>query len=190
MQLEVGSIYEGKVTGITSFGVFVELEKNTTGMVHISEISTSFVNDINEFVKIGDTVKVKVLALSDNGKISLSMRKAMEQPNDGKPRGQHYRNDKGDRRPERGDRGDRNDKNDGSPYYQKRERAPRDNQRRGDDNRFASFKGNSDGSGDSFEDMMAKFKQSSDEKFMDLKRKTGGEGKRSRRGSGNKIDMM
>lgn len=76
MQLEVGQILEGKVTGITKFGVFVELAKGVTGMVHISEVSTKYVSEIRDVVKEGETVKVKVLSCTDNGKISLSINKA------------------------------------------------------------------------------------------------------------------
>jgi hypothetical protein len=65
MQLEVGKIYEGTVTGITKFGAFVELEKGTTGMVHISEVANTYVNDINEHITQGQQVKVKVLSLGD-----------------------------------------------------------------------------------------------------------------------------
>ena len=54
MELNIGSVYPGKVTEITKFGVFVELEKGTTGLVHISEVSTNFVNDINDFVKLNE----------------------------------------------------------------------------------------------------------------------------------------
>lgn len=63
MQLEVGKIYEGKVTGITKFGAFVELDKDTTGMVHISEVANTFVNEIKDHLTEGQTVKVKVLNL-------------------------------------------------------------------------------------------------------------------------------
>lgn len=76
MQLEVGAIHEGKVTGLAPFGAFVELEDGTTGMVHISEVSSSFINDINEVLKEGQNVKVKVLSIADNGKIALSIKKA------------------------------------------------------------------------------------------------------------------
>ena len=76
MQLEVGKIYEGKVTGITKFGAFVELDKDTTGMVHISEVANTFVNEIKDHLTEGQTVKVKVLNLGDDGKISLSIKKA------------------------------------------------------------------------------------------------------------------
>ena len=71
MQLEVGSILEGKVTGITKFGAFVELPGGKVGMVHISEVAPTF-------VKENQVVKVKVLSISDDGKVSLSMKKAME----------------------------------------------------------------------------------------------------------------
>ena len=80
MQLEVGNIYEGKVTGITKFGAFVELEPGTTGMVHISEVANSFVNEIRDHLTEGQTVKVKVLAIGENGKISLSIKKAVDNP--------------------------------------------------------------------------------------------------------------
>lgn len=73
MQLDVGAIVEGKVTGITKFGAFVEIEKGVNGLVHISEISDSYVTDVANFLEKGDEVKAKVLA-ADNGKISLSLK--------------------------------------------------------------------------------------------------------------------
>ena len=76
MQLEVGSILEGKVTGITKFGAFVELPDKVTGMVHISEVAATFVKEIRDFVTEGQTVKVKVLSIGEDGKISLSIKKA------------------------------------------------------------------------------------------------------------------
>ena len=80
MQLDVGKIYEGKVTGITKFGAFVELEPGTTGMVHISEVANTFVNEIKDHLTEGQEVKVKVLSVGDDGKISLSIKKAVENP--------------------------------------------------------------------------------------------------------------
>ena len=71
-QLVVGNIVEGKVTGITKFGAFVDLGDGKTGMVHISEVAPTFVKEIRDFVKENDTVKVKVLSISEDGKISLS----------------------------------------------------------------------------------------------------------------------
>ncbi len=79
MVLEIGQTHEGKVTGITNFGVFVTLDANTTGMVHISEVSKDYVKDLNDYVKVGDVVKVKVIG-TDKGKISLSMSKAIPEP--------------------------------------------------------------------------------------------------------------
>ncbi len=79
MQLEVGKIVDGKVTGITNFGAFVQMEGGKTGLVHISEVALSFVKDINEFLKEGDEVKVKVLSVDDSGKVSLSIKKALEE---------------------------------------------------------------------------------------------------------------
>lgn len=75
MQLEVGSIVEGKVTGITKFGAFVDLG-GKTGMVHISEITTSYVKEIRDYLTENQTVKVKVLAIAPDGKISLSIKQA------------------------------------------------------------------------------------------------------------------
>ena len=86
MQLEVGGIYEGKVTGITKFGAFVSFEGGQTGMVHISEVAPTFVTEIRDFVTEGQTVKVKVLSISEEGKISLSMKKALPEDQQRKSR--------------------------------------------------------------------------------------------------------
>lgn len=73
MSIEVGSILEGRVTGITNFGAFVELGEGKTGLVHISEVADAYVHDINEYLKQDEVVKVKVLNMRD-GKIGLSIR--------------------------------------------------------------------------------------------------------------------
>ena len=75
--LSVNSIVEGKVSGITKFGAFVDLPSGETGMVHISEVSGDFVNDINDFLKIGDNVKVKVVSV-EGTKIALSIKQAAD----------------------------------------------------------------------------------------------------------------
>ena len=80
MQLAIGDILEGKVTGITKFGAFVELGEGKTGMVHISEVSTDYVEDISQYLKKDQVVKVKVINITDEGKISLSIKKAMPRP--------------------------------------------------------------------------------------------------------------
>ena len=80
MALEVGSILEGKITGITKFGAFVALPEGKSGLVHISEIANSFVSDVHEHVQMGQTVKVRVLSVSPEGKINLSIKRAAEAP--------------------------------------------------------------------------------------------------------------
>lgn len=80
MSIEVGSKLQGKVTGITNFGAFVELEKGKTGLVHISEVADNYVKDINEHLSVGDTVEVKVINVEKDGKIGLSIKKAKEKP--------------------------------------------------------------------------------------------------------------
>lgn len=141
MGLEVGMIVEGKVTGITKFGAFVELEGGKTGMVHISEVAPTYVNDIKEHLKEGQTVKVKVLTISEEGKISLSIKKALPQQsvqrkNDFK---QNRNNNSQQSRPS-----SRPSNNEWQP---KKSAEPT-----------------------SFEDMLSRFKQASDEKMSDLKK--------------------
>ena len=73
-------VLEGKVTGITKFGAFVALPDGKSGLVHISEIANTFVNDVHDYVEDGQTVKVKVIGIADDGKINLSIKKAMDPP--------------------------------------------------------------------------------------------------------------
>ena len=75
MTLMAGNILEGTVVNITNFGAFVEIE-GKTGLVHISEVADSFVKDIREHLSEQDKVKVKVISIDDNGKISLSIKQA------------------------------------------------------------------------------------------------------------------
>lgn len=150
MQLEVGAIFEGKVTGITKFGAFVELPNKVTGMVHISEVAATFVKEIRDFVTEGQSVKVKVLSIGEDGKVSLSIKKAQAPaPRQSAPRRAAFSG-----RP-------------GEVEWQ---------------TSYATR------SGDSFEDMMSRFKAASDEKISDLKRsmdsKHGGFGRKPR-GNGN-----
>ena len=79
MALEIGSVVEGKVTSIAKFGAFVLLPEGKSGLVHISEIANAFVSDVNEFVQVGQSVKVRVLNISEDGKINLSIKRAEEQ---------------------------------------------------------------------------------------------------------------
>ena len=147
MQLTVGQIVEGKITGITNFGVFLDLGEGKSGLVHISEVARSYVNDIKDFVKLNDVVKAKVLNIGEDGKISLSIKKALEDENPQKPRERRERRPANDYKP------------DGSYTWMPKKQEPA-----------------------SFEEMMNRFKQTSDEKFSDLKRKNP-EAKRSKRGA-------
>lgn len=76
MPVSEGKVVKGTVTGITNFGAFVEIEEGKSGLVHISEISHDYVEKVSDYVKKGQKVKVKILSVSDDGKISLSMRQA------------------------------------------------------------------------------------------------------------------
>ncbi|HLR51927.1 MAG TPA: S1 domain-containing RNA-binding protein [Candidatus Avamphibacillus sp.] len=80
MSIEVGSKLQGKVTGITNFGAFVQLEDGPTGLVHISEVADNYVKDINDHLKVGEEIKVKVINVQKDGKIGLSIKKAKDRP--------------------------------------------------------------------------------------------------------------
>lgn len=173
MQLEVGKIYEGKVTGITKFGAFVELEKGTTGMVHISEIANTYVSEIKDHIAEGQTVKVKVLALGDGGKISLSIKKAQPAPERKSFTGRE-RNGNDRRHDTQNQRKTRNDN--GSSSYQGagQRRSGRFERSQAPVQDFAKnpppvYDVRTTSNDADFEDMMAKFKASSEERFSDLK---------------------
>lgn len=80
MLVEVGKVVEGKVSGITNFGAFIQLPGGKTGLVHISEVAEEYVKDINAHLKENQAVKVKVISVDNNGKISLSIKKAIDRP--------------------------------------------------------------------------------------------------------------
>ena len=71
MEFGVGSILDGKVTGITKFGAFVALPEGKSGLVHISEIAYSYVNQVSDHLKEGQEVKVKVIGIDQAGAHSL-----------------------------------------------------------------------------------------------------------------------
>lgn len=127
MSIEIGEVLKGKVTGITKFGAFVELDNGKTGMVHISEIASAFVNEISEHVSVGQEVDVKVIKIAPDGKIALSMKQA------------------------------------NSPKAAEKPKAEKNA---------------------SFDDMLSKFMQTSNEKISDLNRYSG-ERRTSRKGSRN-----
>lgn len=152
MSIEVGSKLQGKVTGITNFGAFVELPEGSTGLVHISEVADNYVKDINDHLKVGDMVEVKVINVEKDGKIGLSIKKAKDRPE----------------RPVRNDRGDRGDSRGGHSN------RPRHGQGRSNDNHRAPK--------ENFEAKMARFLKDSEDRLSSLKRNTeskrGGRGAR------------
>ena len=159
MTIEVGQKVSGKVTGITNFGAFVELGEGKTGLVHISEISDSYVKDIHDVLKVGDTVTVKVMSDKD-GKIGLSIRKAVDRPAGAAPehRSSEHRNYS------------HAGGNTGS--------APRHDSR---PNNFARNNNhNTHNQKEGFDDLLSGFLKDSEDRLSDLKRNT--EGKRGGRG--------
>lgn len=81
MPVSVGGVIDGTVTGITNFGAFVQLPEGKSGLVHISEISHDYVEKVADYLKKDQKVKVKVLSISKEGKISLSIRQAKPKTN-------------------------------------------------------------------------------------------------------------
>jgi polyribonucleotide nucleotidyltransferase len=79
-EIKVGSIYEGRIVSIKEFGAFVELAPGTDGMCHISELAHGFVKTVTDVVKVGDSIKVKVINVDDTGRIKLSRKALMDPP--------------------------------------------------------------------------------------------------------------
>ena len=157
MTIEVGSVLEGTVTGITKFGAFVELPDKKVGLVHISEVANEYVKDVHDFLKVQDKVNVKVLAIDDKGKIGLSIKQTQAAPEKKEFRPKHEFRQRSEFRPKR-------------DFRQKHEFR----QHNGFDSRRSS-------GSLSFEDRLSKFLKESDERLMDLKRNT--ESKRGGRGA-------
>ena len=148
MAIEVGNVFEGRVTGVKPFGAFVALPEGRVGMVHISEVSNEFVQDIAAVLHDGDTVKVQVINVAPDGKIALSIKRTQPAPERAprQPHGERSGNG-GDRRP--APRPKREEK---PRVWQPKPAAPQGEM--------------------SFEDMMARYKTRSEEKIADLKRVT------------------
>ncbi|MCP0886259.1 S1 RNA-binding domain-containing protein [Ligilactobacillus sp. WILCCON 0076] len=82
MDYKIGMILEGRITGIQPYGAFVALDENTQGLIHISECRHGYVNNIEDFLKVGQKVKVIIIDIDEyTGKISLSVR-CLEKPFD------------------------------------------------------------------------------------------------------------
>ncbi len=121
-EVEVGKVYKGRVSSIKEFGAFVEILPGQEGLVHVSELSNTFLRAVTDAVRLGDEIEVKVIAIDDFGKIKLSRRALLGEPPEGEggpPRGERpergERGERGERwerrdRGERGDRGDRGDR--------------------------------------------------------------------------------
>ncbi len=167
MAIEVGNVFEGRVTGVKPFGAFVALPEGRVGMVHISEVSNEFVQDINTVLHEGDTVKVQVINIAPDGKIALSIKRLLPPPPRPPREGGHFNGGpRGAGRPPR--EGGRGPAREPAPrVWQPQAPARSDNL--------------------SFEDMMSRFKSQSEEKMADLDHETnnrrgGGYAPRSRRG--------
>jgi S1 RNA binding domain protein len=80
MEFGVGSILDGKVTGITKFGAFVALPEGRSGLVHISEIAYSYVNEVSDHLQEGQEVKVKVIGIDQANRINLSIKQVAPPP--------------------------------------------------------------------------------------------------------------
>ena len=173
MAIEVGNVFEGRVTGVKPFGAFVALPEGRVGMVHISEVSNEFVQDINTVLHDGDEVKVQVINIAPDGKIALSIKRllppAPRQPREGRPAG-----------PRPG--GFRNGQEGGRSGGRGAGRAPREGGRgpaREAAPRVWQPKTPVRSDNLSFEDMMSRFKSQSEEKMADLDHETN-----NRRGGG------
>ena len=156
MSIEVGSKLQGKVTGITNFGAFVELPGGSTGLVHISEVADNYVKDINDHLKVGDEVTIKVINVENDGKIGLSIKKAIDRPE----RSERPERPRSSERPER-------------PRNSERPRNTDRSRPRGND-----FRSNNK---ENFEQKMSRFLKDSEDRLSSLKRNT--ESKRGGRGA-------
>ena len=164
MAIEVGAKLEGKVTGITNFGAFVDLSDGVTGLVHISEIADNYVKDVKDHLKLDDVVTVKVINVDKDGKIGLSIKQATDRPatEAAAPRERTSGSASGEKF-NRGGNFDRGSKPFNKPSANK-----------------SNFGKPSFGK-PSFEDKMSKFLKDSDERISSLKKNT--EGKRGGRGA-------
>lgn len=156
MEFAVGAILEGKVTGITKFGAFVALPGGKSGLVHISNISDSYVSDINEFLTVGQEVKVKVMNIDQNDRINLSIK--------------HVQSSSSPRPPRSGGRGSGSSPRSGG----------RDNRSKG-----ANPRNNAPKEPLTFEDKLKQYMAESESRLSEISRYNDrGRSRRGRRGSG------
>ena len=171
MEFGVGSILEGKVTGITKFGAFVSLPEGRSGLVHISEIAYSYVNEVSDHLQEGQEVKVKVIGIDESNRINLSIKKVTEPP--ARPAGGQGQGQGQGRPRQQGGFAPRQQ----GGYAPRQGGAPR--QQSGYAPRPAASKEPLD-----FEDRLKQFMQSSDSKLSELRylEKKGGNRRGNRRG--------
>ena len=177
MAIEVGNILDGTVTGITKFGVFVDLGEKQTGLVHISEVAHGYVEDINDVLKVQDPVKVKILSIEGN-KIGLSIKQTQAKPQSERPRERSAKSFPSDR-PKFSN--DRPKFNSDRPKFEQGDR-PQERRESNGNREYADRprRANNKQSSASFEEKMKMFLRDSDERLHDLKRNT--ESKRGGRG--------
>jgi polyribonucleotide nucleotidyltransferase len=138
---EAGQVYHGKVVSILEFGAFIEILPGKEGLLHVSEIAWTKTEKVEDVLKVGDEVDVKLLEIdAKTGKMRLSMRALTEKPEgyvEPKGRGDRGPRRDGDRGPRRdGDRGPRNDRRDGDRGPRRdNDRGPRNDRREGGDRR-------------------------------------------------------
>lgn len=149
MEFGVGSILDGKVTGITKFGAFVALPEGKSGLVHISEIAYSYVNEVSEHLKEGQEVKVKVIGIDQANRINLSIKQVAPPPP----------------RPARPAGGQQQRPNGGGRPYQKNE----NNNQSGGASRPVGYVRQAPKEPTDFEDRLKQFMQSSDSKLSELR---------------------
>ncbi len=170
MELEIGAILDGKVTGITKFGAFVALPGGRSGLVHISEVAYSFVNDVNEFLTVGQEVKVKIIGMEGDNRINLSIKQTLPPP----PRQQRPANRGGNRSGE--------GRSSGGDYHRNRNNQSGDRPNSGG-NRSGSQRRTGPKEPQTFEDMMKQYMSESETKLSQLNRgERGGRGRRRNRG--------
>lgn len=179
MAIEVGAKVSGKVSGITNFGAFVDLGDHKTGLVHISEISDGYVKDIHDVLSVGDEVTVKVLTVGDDGKIGLSIRKAVDHP--AGEQGHHAHNTHRDHN----EHNDHARRGGGAPHGGENHSHGRRFENNGSRPHRGSANGrfsghHSENHEESFDDLMSGFLKQSEDRLATIKRNT--EGKRGGRG--------
>ena len=164
MQFEVGKVVDGVITGITKFGAFVDVGEGKTGLVHISEISNQYVNEVSDHLQNGQAVRVKILGENESGKLNLSIRRAEET------------SDRGERQSRPSPNGNRSNQN---------------HQNRGGSKNTAKTQHTAHTAHTAqpagFEDMLSKFMHASDEKLSGMRKQPNNRrGAYQKKGSYNK----